>query len=112
MAKTQFHAFVVRAALAATLVFVGAASAASAQTVSSPSRTLDASTRFFVPPPTTTDPLRQIADLLRQRRIGDVLLIGALESQARAVWFTRGTPASVRADIQRTVLQARARAQV
>jgi endoglucanase len=63
------------------------------------------SPRFFVPPP---DPAatKQIADLLRTRRLGDALRLIALEATPSAVWFTGGTPDDVQRSVRQTMTAA------
>jgi endoglucanase len=90
---------------AALLLLATAAGPAGAAT---PGKTLDPETRFFAPPPQPSA-LRHSADLLRQRRPDEAGLIGLLAAQPRAVWFTEGSPAAVRAGVQGTVAMARAR---
>jgi len=64
-------------------------------------------TRFFVPPP-NHDAILQIARLLRQRNKADARLIGKMITTPQAVWFTQGTPKSVRQEVKKTVKQASA----
>jgi endoglucanase len=59
-------------------------------------------TRFYVPPP-NRDAIRQIAQLLAARNKADAKLIAEMIATPQAVWFTKGTPKSVRQDVRRTV---------
>jgi endoglucanase len=64
-----------------------------------------AATRFFVPKP-HPEAIRQGVQLLKQGRVRDALLIGALESKPKAVWITKGTPAEAQAAVAATIKQA------
>jgi endoglucanase len=68
-------------------------------------RTLGPGTRFFVPPP-DAGAVRQALDLVRHRAVADAALLARMEAVPRAVWFTSGTPAQVRRDVQKTMLEA------
>jgi endoglucanase len=59
-------------------------------------------TRFYVPPP-HKEAIRQALQLLRQHRVRDALLIGALEATPKAVWVTKGTPDDARAAVRDTI---------
>jgi endoglucanase len=59
-------------------------------------------TRFYVPPP-HKEAIQQALQLLRQHRVRDALLIGALESKPKAVWVTKGTPDDARAAVRDTI---------
>jgi endoglucanase len=59
-------------------------------------------TRFYVPPP-NRDAIRQIAQLLKVRNKVDAKLIAEMIATPQAVWFTQGTPKSVKKDIQKTI---------
>ena len=64
-------------------------------------------TRFLVPPP-NHDAIRQIARLLAQRNKADARLIAEMITTPQAVWFTQGTPKSVKQEVKKTVKQAAA----
>ena len=70
-----------------------------------PSRVLDPSARFFIPPP-STGAVQQIVDLAKGRKLIDALRITAMEATPRAVWFTDGSPADVKAAVRKTVKAA------
>jgi endoglucanase len=70
-----------------------------------PSRTLDPNTRFFVPRP-NPGAVQQIVDLVKGRKLVDAARITAMEATPRAVWFTSGTPAEVKAAVRKTVKAA------
>ena len=69
------------------------------------SRTLGPHTRFFSPGP-SQGAIQQGLQLLRQGRIRDALLLGAMEVQPHAVWLTQGTPAEVQAQVRKTLFLA------
>jgi endoglucanase len=58
--------------------------------------------RFYVPPP-NRDAIRQIAQLLKARNKADARLIAEMIATPQAVWFTQGTPKSVKKDVQKTI---------
>jgi endoglucanase len=66
---------------------------------------LPSDTHFFTPLP---DPgaVKQIADLARHRDLTDAYLVGREITTPQAVWFTKGTPAQVKADVHKTVVAA------
>src|SRR4051794_27363899 len=66
---------------------------------------LPASTRFYVPK-VGIDAKHQIADLARAGRKQDANLIRTMVRTPQAVWFTRGTPASVRRDVRQVTQRA------
>jgi endoglucanase len=68
-------------------------------------RVLHQDTRFFVPSP-NPGALQQIKQLLAGRRAVDALLIGRMITIPRAVWFTSGTPQTVKQDVTKVVKQA------
>jgi endoglucanase len=67
-----------------------------------PSRTLSADTRFFVPP-ASAGSRDQMKALKKAKKSGDAALIAAMEETPRAVWFTDGTPAEVKAAVKKTM---------
>jgi endoglucanase len=70
-----------------------------------PSRALDPRTRFFIPAP-SPGAVSQIVDLAKGRMLVDAARITAMEATPRAVWFTDGTPADVKAAVRKTVKTA------
>ena len=81
----------------------GAAASTSAQTAVT--RGMVPGTRFFVPPPSAGAP-QQIVQLLKAGDLKDAALIAEMEAIPRAVWFTGGTPAQVRHQVQQTMTEA------
>lgn len=67
----------------------------------------DRQTQFYTPPP-NHDAIRQIAQLIARRNRADAKLIAEMIATPQAVWFTKGTPKSVRQDVQVTVRLAAA----
>lgn len=94
-APRPLHRFVTMAVL-----FLLAFAAAHAQ-----SKTLPASTRFFVPVP-PNGAVQQVENLLRQRQLRNALLITRMETVPQAVWLTSGTPSQVSATVATTLRQA------
>ena len=70
-----------------------------------PSRVLDPSARFFIPPP-NPGAVEQIVDLAKGRKLLDAARITAMEATPRAVWLTDGSPADVKAAVRKTVKAA------
>jgi endoglucanase len=70
-------------------------------------RVPDTQTRFYVPKP-VSGALQQIVDLIRHHNWPDALLIGEMITTPQAVWFTGGTPKSVKQDVKTTVMRAAA----
>lgn len=66
---------------------------------------LDPDTEFYVPKP-NHGAQAQIADLTASGGKADADLIRAMTDTPQAVWFTQGTPDSVRKDVRHTVNQA------
>jgi len=60
------------------------------------------STQFFVPPP-TPDAVKQVADLIKARHIGDALKLAAMAATPRAVWFLSGSPEEVQRSVRQTM---------
>jgi endoglucanase len=79
-----------------------AASSSSAQ-VSAPAAI--GGTRFYVPPPSSGEPQQALA-LLKAHDFKDALKLTEMESFPRAVWFTSGTPAQVKQQVQQTMFLA------
>ena len=80
---------------------------ASAQSEASPGQVLNPHTRFYIPPP-NREAIRQIARLIAQRHWADARLLLEMIATPQAVWFTKGTPQSVKQDVTRTVTLAAA----
>jgi len=70
-----------------------------------PSRELDASTKFFVPPP-PSGAVKQVAQLLKARKYVDAARITAMETNPQAVWFESGTPSDVKSKVKKTMAEA------
>jgi endoglucanase len=68
-------------------------------------RILEPSTRFFVPPP-NPGAVKQVVDLVKGRKLLDAAKITAMAATPRAVWFTDGGPADVKAAVRKTVKAA------
>ncbi len=75
---------------------------ASAKSVAGQGGGLDPHTRFYVPPP-NHDAIRQIAQLVAGHKKADARLITQMIATPQAVWFTKGTPKSVKQDVRLTV---------
>lgn len=65
------------------------------------------SQRFYVPLP-NRDAIRQIAQLLKERNKADAKLITRMIATPQAVWFTQGTPKSVKQEVKKTIKHAAA----
>jgi endoglucanase len=70
-------------------------------------RGLHPRTRFYIPPP-NRDAIRQIAKLIAKHNRADARLIAEMIATPQAVWFTKGTPKSVKQDVRITVKLAAA----
>jgi endoglucanase len=70
-----------------------------------PQRSLDPDTQFYVPKP-NHGAIEQIADLTSSGNKEDANLIKAMIQTPQAVWFTQGTPKTVRQDVRNTVQRA------
>ncbi len=66
---------------------------------------LDPGTQFYVPKP-NHGAILQIADLTSNGNKADANLIKAMINTPQAVWFTQGTPKTVRQDVRNTVQRA------
>ncbi len=64
-------------------------------------------TRFYVPKP-NHDALKQFVSLIVHHDRADARLIGDMIKTPQAVWFTAGTPKSVKQDVKNTVKRAAA----
>jgi len=62
-------------------------------------------TRFYIPPP-NPGAVEQIVDLIKDRQKADARLITKMVATPQAVWFTAGTPKSVKEDVRNTVKRA------
>jgi endoglucanase len=104
--RKLLHFLAVGALLAALCVTASMPASAKSQIQS-----FDPDTRFFIPKP-NHGAIRQIADLLRNREKEDAKLVAKMIATPQAVWFTAGTPKSVRQDVKRTVKLAAAQRSV
>ncbi|MEO6532485.1 MAG: glycoside hydrolase family 6 protein [Pseudolysinimonas sp.] len=96
------------AAVAAVILGVLAAAPANATTGGGASgHALPPTTRFALHQP-SADAVKQVASLVRQRQLHDAALIGAELATPQADWFTKGTPATVRRQVNQTVTIANA----
>ncbi|HEU5101317.1 MAG TPA: glycoside hydrolase family 6 protein, partial [Roseiflexaceae bacterium] len=93
--------------VSALLVLLIAPEAALAKTGNGHSGSQDQGARFYVPPP-NHDAVRQIAQLIAQGQRADAQLIAEMIATPQAVWFTKGTPKSVKQDVRVTVKLAAA----
>lgn len=64
------------------------------------------STRLHVPPP-NADGVRQVVDLLRQRRFRDAIMLERMLRQPQAVWITSGTPGETEQRVREVMRDAR-----
>jgi endoglucanase len=87
--------------------FITAAPALASTKAHTGDGSLDPNTRFYIPPP-NHDAIRQIAKLIASRNKADARLIAEMIATPQAVWFTKGTPKSVRQDVKLTVKLAAA----
>jgi endoglucanase len=83
-----------------------AAVPAAAQADAPSPRDLDPGTRLFIPAP---DPagVAQVQRLFQNGRLRDAALVGREITTPQAVWFTKGTPKEVRAEVRATMREAR-----
>jgi endoglucanase len=94
--------------LAVVLGFVSAVAAGPAPAaLAAPSRPPAEGDVLYVPPP-TSGAKRQVAALVRQGDKEAADRIRAMVETPQAVWFTAGTPRSVRKDVRATIARARA----
>ena len=75
------------------------ASASTAAPAAVAARGITPGARFFIPPPSTGAP-QQVISLLKAHDLKDAALITKMETIPRAVWFTSGTPAQVKQQVQ------------
>ncbi len=78
---------------------------ASAKSATSDVQNLTKPTRFFTPRP-LDGAFKQIAQLISSHDYADAELVAMMIATPQAVWFTSGTPDSVRHDVRSTVRQA------
>jgi endoglucanase len=90
---------------AATITLAPEAATASQQTAAPASHDLPASTRFFTPPPAAGS-AQQILHLAGSHDLVDAVALARMEATPQAVWFTSGTPAQVRQQVQKTMFEA------
>jgi endoglucanase len=64
------------------------------------------SDKFYVPPPNPGG-VRQVVDLVRQRKIIDAARVAKMLVTPQAVWFTGGTPSEVKKAVKETTSAAR-----
>jgi endoglucanase len=103
----KFRHFLAVSALLAALILSAAAPASSAGSEVDHGRNPDQGTRFYIPKP-NRGALEQIVDLIKDRQREDARLIGKMIATPQAVWFTAGTPKSVKQDVRKIVKQAAA----
>lgn len=72
---------------------------------------IDTNTRFYVPKPNHGAKV-QYADLMSSGNKADAKLIRKMTLTPQAVWFTKGTPKSVKQDVKNTVKRAAAKKSV
>ena len=89
-------------------LMVSASGPASAKSEIGHGRPPNDSVRFYTPKP-NKDALKQIVDLLKSHNKADAKLIGKMIATPQAVWFTAGTPNSVRKEVKQVVKQAAAK---
>jgi endoglucanase len=91
----------------ALLAMLIVAAPASAQPASGAADHREQGPRFYTPPP-NHGAVRQIAELIASHDKADARLIGEMIATPQAVWFTQGTPKTVKQDVRRTVKLAEA----
>jgi endoglucanase len=94
---TKLRHFLVLSILLAALM-VSASMPALATSRTDVSGSLDPGTQFYTPVP-NHDALRQLAQLIADREKADARLLAAMLATPQAVWFTKGTPNSVKRDV-------------
>src|SRR5215510_12506308 len=99
--QRRLKPFLIVGTLLAALIAV-APVLASAGVRTADSQSLDPSTQFYVPKP-NHGALEQIANLTSSGNKADANLIKKLIATPQAVWFTKGTPKSVKQDVRNTV---------
>jgi endoglucanase len=103
----KFRHFLAVGVLLLALI-VSASVPASAKSGVEHGRNPNASARFYTPKP-NEDALKQIVELLKDHNKADARLIGKMIATPQAVWFTAGTPDSVRKDVRQVVKHAAAK---
>jgi endoglucanase len=104
--QTRLRYVLILGAFLAALI-ASAPMLASAESSAGAERGLDRNTRFYVPLP-NHDALRQLAQLIRSHNKADARLIAEMIATPQAVWFTKGTPKSVKQDVKLVVKLAAA----
>jgi len=84
---------------------MSASASTAAPTGAATARGISPGTRLFIPPPSTGAP-QQVVSLLKAHDLKDAALIAKMEATPRAVWFTSGTPAQVKQQVQQTMAEA------
>jgi endoglucanase len=102
--RSRLRHFLILSALLALLIAPGSALANSGN---GNGGNHNQETRFYTPPP-NHDAIRQIAQLIASHKKADARLIAEMIATPQAVWFTKGTPKSVRQDVRVTVKLATA----
>jgi endoglucanase len=103
----KFRHILAVSALLMALIVSASVPAASAKSGVEHGRNPNQGTRFYVPKP-NRGALEQIVDLIKDRQRQDARLIGRMIATPQAVWFTAGTPKSVKQDVKKTVKLAAA----
>jgi endoglucanase len=70
-------------------------------------RSADGTDYFYVPAPDRGG-VRQVADLIRRRKIADAARVAKMITTPQAVWFTDGSPSEVKKAVKQTTKQAKA----
>jgi endoglucanase len=70
-----------------------------------PSRELDAKTRFYAVPP-KPGAVKQVLELVRHRQYADAGRVAAMATTPQAVWLAGGTPRQVKAEVKKTMAAA------
>src|SRR5262245_51958112 len=89
------------------LVLLIVSAPALAKPGSGTSESLSQNTQFYIPPP-NHDAIRQIAQLIANHDRANARLITEMIATPQAVWFTKGTPKTVKQDVRLTVTLATA----
>ncbi|RPJ25134.1 MAG: glycoside hydrolase family 6 [Chloroflexi bacterium] len=103
----KFRHFLAISALLMALIVSATVPGASAKSEVEHGRNPNQGTRFYVPKP-NRGALEQIVDLIKDRQREDAKLIGRMIVTPQAVWFTAGTPKSVKQDVRKIVKLAAA----
>jgi endoglucanase len=102
--QRRLKRFLVVGTLLAALIAI-APTLTSAGLKAADSRSLDPNTQFYVPKP-NHGAIEQIANLTSSGNKADANLIKKMIGTPQAVWFTKGTPKSVKQDVRNTVERA------